>query len=167
MPLKIKCFLWFCWEGKLNTRDNLRKKLGKNFGGRVLCQKALETGDCLFSNCQFFSTIWKAICSSLGVLHPRSSFEHLCLDWRKRNFTKSSQHIVLNFDVTCRDGMGKLERGIPESSSTSHLPLVPLLQKAFTYLMIGQFFATISFSLNLEIFGRKSKVYKESFQKIE
>lgn len=26
VPLRIKCFLWLCWEGKLNTRDNLRKK---------------------------------------------------------------------------------------------------------------------------------------------
>lgn len=35
VPLKVASFLWLCWKKKLNTRDLLGKKFGKNFGGCI------------------------------------------------------------------------------------------------------------------------------------
>ena len=49
----------------------------------------------LFSIYFIFSSIRKAICSLLGIFHPRSSLENLCLSWRRKIFSKSLQPIIL------------------------------------------------------------------------
>lgn len=94
MPLKIKYFLWLCRKKRSNSRDILGKKIGNNAGGGVLCHHAEESVDRLFSTFPFFSTFWKRICCSLGVLHRQSSFEYLFMDWRFRNFPKAFQPII-------------------------------------------------------------------------
>lgn len=60
-----------------------KKKVGKNLGECMLCNHATKAVDHFFCNCAFFSTIWKAVCLLLGVLHPESNFKNLCLDRRQ------------------------------------------------------------------------------------
>lgn len=82
-------------ENRLNNRVLLSKKLGQNVGNPAICSQSSESVNYLLSSCAFFSNIWKCFCSTLGVLHPQSSFRFLCLNWLKRNFTKRSQPIIL------------------------------------------------------------------------
>lgn len=67
----------------------------------MICNQVPESVDHLFSGCILFSSIWKSICSTLGVLHPQSSFRFLYFQWIYRNFHKRSHCCILTllFDV--------------------------------------------------------------------
>lgn len=90
----VKSLLWFCWQKRLNIRDNIVRKLGKNLGGCVLCQNSAKLVDYLHLKCSFFATISRSICHLIGVLYSHSIFEGLCLDLRKEEFPKSHQPMV-------------------------------------------------------------------------
>lgn len=65
----------------------MSEKLGKNLGWCVLCNEVIEPAEHLFSFRSFFSTIWKAVRASIGVLHPQLTFERLGIARRERNFS--------------------------------------------------------------------------------
>ena len=51
LPLKFKCFLWLARKKRLNSREFITHRIGKNLGGCVLCQCSIESVDHLFFAC--------------------------------------------------------------------------------------------------------------------
>ena len=103
IPLKIKCFLWLCWKNKLNTRELLGKKTRRFLDGCAICNQVPESTDQLCSTCPFFSSIWKAVCSALEVLHPQSS---LGLDYKEL----PQEDITSDLNASCSCDLELLER---------------------------------------------------------
>lgn len=85
---------WFIYGStqEKHSETNLGKILGLM---RIAIDQQKRWIDRISPTCPIFGSIWKVICSVLGVLHPRPSLEYLCTDWTKCNFTKCARCIIL------------------------------------------------------------------------
>lgn len=117
VPLKIKCFLWLCWEQKLNTRSALGRKLKKkNLGGRIFCHQVPESANNLFVDRSMFTA---ASCAPSPCLKA-----HVSIGERERE-RFWQEFMACDPNANCSSGMGV----VVEGEECSHLP-----RQKFLYL---------------------------------
>ena len=79
IPLKIKIFLWFLFNGVTLTKDNLAKRQWNGSTKCCFCNMD-ETIQHLFFDCHFAKFIWRVVFISSGI-NPPSSISYLFGNW--------------------------------------------------------------------------------------
>ncbi|CAN1801820.1 hypothetical protein LINPERHAP1_LOCUS23115 [Linum perenne] len=86
VPLKIQCFLWLVFLGRILTLDVLQGR-GFQFPNRcALCGQYEELASHIFIHCSFVKPIWSKISSRLSIFGPLpSSVADLIGGWKGLN----------------------------------------------------------------------------------
>ncbi|CAN1221806.1 Putative ribonuclease H protein At1g65750 [Linum grandiflorum] len=87
VPLKVACFMWQVWHGKILTIDNLMRRGFFLPNHCVLCEKACETIFHLFWDCSYTQQVWIFFSSRLSLFGPfPGSVSGLCSGWKGLNW---------------------------------------------------------------------------------
>lgn len=98
LPLKIKCFLWLCFESTILSCD----KRGFVGPGRcVLCHMEEESVNHLFCQCSFCRGIWMDLKSKLKHEDDRESpnFRDCFLNWLQRKVKFKNLPLITIWEV--------------------------------------------------------------------
>jgi hypothetical protein len=92
IPLKIKIFLWYLWNGVFLTKDNLAKRQWKGCTLCCFCSEH-ETIQHLFFDCLMTRLMWCAISVTFGVTKPANT-ANLFGPWL-RSFSQKQRALAL------------------------------------------------------------------------
>ena len=91
IPLKVSCFAWRLFSGRLPLDDVLRTRC--RFAGPSqcpLCLAAQETADHLFSSCLVAQAVWSFFECRLGILMASCGYRTRCMTWWSQPVSKMS-----------------------------------------------------------------------------
>ncbi|CAN1749960.1 hypothetical protein LINPERHAP1_LOCUS3888 [Linum perenne] len=98
VPVKIQCFMWLAYHGRISTHDVLQAK-GFQFPNRCsLCLSQEESVSHIFIHCPFVGPIWSKISSRLSIFGPMpAKIADLISGWKGMNCTEgfSSLRLVM------------------------------------------------------------------------
>ncbi|CAN1311894.1 Putative ribonuclease H protein At1g65750 [Linum perenne] len=72
VPTKIQGFCWTTFHMKIASLDNLQKRGFQLANWCVLCHKGTESIDHMFIHCDYSSSVWNRLSSTLSIIGPRS-----------------------------------------------------------------------------------------------
>ncbi|XP_027072036.2 uncharacterized protein [Coffea arabica] len=91
IPLKVSCFAWRLFSGRLPLDDVLRTRC--RFAGPSqcpLCLAAQETADHLFSSCLVAQAVWSFFEYRLGIPMASCGYRTRCMTWWSQPVSKMS-----------------------------------------------------------------------------
>ena len=91
IPLKVSCFAWRLFSGRLPLDDVLRTRC--RFAGPSqcpLCLAAQETADHLFSSCLVAQAVWSFFECRLGIPMASCGYRTRCMTWWSQPVSKMS-----------------------------------------------------------------------------
>ncbi|CAN1743688.1 hypothetical protein LINPERHAP1_LOCUS1881, partial [Linum perenne] len=95
-PSKVSCLLWRIFLNKIATIDNLQKRGFRLANKCVMCNSNLESVDHLFLHCEYFSSVWALLSSSLSLHGPLpSAVSAFIIGWKGMNSAQSFSRVMI------------------------------------------------------------------------